>query len=227
MYILVIDDERFANELVQFALRKEGFEVETLDNARHALQMIEKREPDLLILDVTMPYITGFEFFTQLRTAGYETPVIFVTAKDSVEDKLYGFKIGAEDYICKPYNFQELVARVHAVMRRVKKNKTIGEQVIRGGQFELLPAELKLAMPDRPAIILTPKEMQVMRMLMAYAGQVVKREQLLSEVWNDNDSNSNIVDVYMRRLRKKLEADADRPQHIISVRGLGYKFIGR
>ena len=227
MYILVIDDERFANELMQFALRKEGFEVETLDNARHALQMIEKREPDLLILDVTMPYITGFEFFTQLRTAGYETLVIFVTSKDSVEDKLYGFKIGAEDYICKPYNFQELVARVHAVMRRVKKNKTIGEQVIRGGQFELLPAELKLAMPDRRAIILTPKEMQVMRMLMAYAGQVVKREQLLSEVWNDNDSNSNIVDVYMRRLRKKLEADADRPQHIISVRGLGYKFIAK
>lgn len=135
--------------------------------------------------------------------------------------------MGAEDYICKPYNFQELVARVHAVMRRVKKDKAIGGQAIRGGQFELLPAELKLALPDRSSIILTPKEMQVMRMLMVYAGQVVRREQLLSTVWNENDSSSNIVDVYMRRLRKKLETDADRPQHIISVRGVGYKFIGK
>jgi len=227
VYILVVDDDRFANELMQFTLHKEGFEVNTLDNARNALQMIEKREPDLLILDVSMPYMTGFEFFVQLRAAGYETPVIFATAKDSIEDRLHGFKIGAEDYICKPYNFQELVARVNAVMRRVKKNNTLGEQCIRGGQFELVPAELKIAMPGRSAIILTPKEMQVMRMLMAYAGQVVRREQMLSEVWNDSDSASNIVDVYMRRLRKKLEADADRPRYIISVRGVGYKFIAK
>lgn len=227
MHILVVDDDQFANELVQFTLAKEGYKVDTLDNARNALQMIEKREPDLLILDVSMPYMTGFEFCAQLRTAGYDTPVIFATAKDSIEDKLYGFKIGAEDYICKPYNFQELAARVHAVMRRVKKNATVGEHSIRGGQFELMPAELKVAMPGRSAIILTPKEMQVMRILMAYGGQVVRREHLLSQIWNDNDSSSNIVDVYMRRLRKKLEADADKPQHIISIRGVGYKFIGK
>jgi DNA-binding response OmpR family regulator len=227
VYILVVDDDQFANALVQFVLSKEGFEVETLDNPRNAMQMIQKREPDLLILDVSMPYIDGFEFSTKLRAEGYETPLIFMTAKDSIEDKLQGFNIGADDYICKPYNHQELVARVQAVMRRIKQNSKIGHQTIRCGQFELQPAELKIAVGGQQSIFLTPKEMQVLRMLMAYPGQVVKRESLLSEVWNDNESNSNIVDVYVRRLRVKLEDDADKPEHIISIRGIGYKFVSK
>ena len=225
MYILVVDDDQFANALVQFVLSKEGFDVETLDNPRGAMQMIQKREPDLLILDVSMPYIDGFAFSSKLQAEGYDTPLIFMTAKDSIEDKLQGFNIGADDYICKPFNHQELVARVQAVMRRIKRNGRPGNQSIRGGQFELFPADLKIVMAGRSAIILTPKETQVLRMLMAYPGQVVKREQLLSEVWNDNESNSNIVDVYIRRLRTKLEADAEKPRHIISVRGVGYKFL--
>jgi DNA-binding response OmpR family regulator len=227
VYILVVDDDQFANALVQFVLSKEGFEVETLDNPRNAMQMIQKREPDLLILDVSMPYIDGFEFSAKLRAEGYETPIIFMTAKDSIEDKLQGFQIGADDYICKPYNHQELVARVQAVMRRIKQNSKLGNQSIRCGQFELLPAELKIAIAGEQPVYLTPKEMQVLRMLMAYPGQVVKRETLLSEVWNDNESNSNIVDVYVRRLRVKLEEDADKPEHILSVRGVGYKFVSK
>ena len=227
MYILVVDDDQFANTLVQFVLRKEGFEVETLDNPRGAMQMIQRREPDLLLLDVSMPYINGFDFSTKLRAEGYETPLIFMTAKDSIEDKIHGFKIGADDYICKPYNHQELVARVQAVIRRIKKHGKIANQSIRGGMFELYPADLKITMRDQPPVILTPKEMQVLRMLMAYPGQVVKREQLLEEVWNDNESSSNIVDVYIRRLRVKLETDPYKPQHIVSIRGSGYKFIGK
>ena len=227
MYILVVDDDQFANALVQFVLSKEGFEVETLDNPRGALQMIEKREPDLLILDVTMPYIDGFEFSAKLRAEGYETPIIFMTAKDSIEDKLQGFNIGADDYICKPFNHQELVARVQAVMRRIKRNGNAENHSIRCGLLELLPSELKVVIPDHPTVLLTPKEMQVLRMLMTNIGLVVKREQLLSDVWNDNESNSNIVDVYIRRLRVKLEEDAEYPQHIISVRGVGYKFVGK
>jgi DNA-binding response OmpR family regulator len=227
VYILVVDDDRFANALVQFVLSKEGYEVETMDNARGAMQMIQKREPDLLILDVSMPYIDGFEFSAKLRAEGYETPLIFMTAKDSIEDIIQGFKIGADDYICKPFIHQELVARVQAVLRRVKKNGHVENQSLRCGQFQLFPAELKMVAPDRPTILLTPKETQVVRMLMSYPGQVVKRERLLSEVWNDHESNSNIVDVYIRRLRVKLEVDAENPQHILSVRGSGYKFIGK
>ena len=227
MYILVVDDDQFANTLVQFVLSKEGFEVETLDNPRGALQMIEKREPDLLILDVTMPYIDGFEFSAKLRAEGYETPIIFMTAKDSIEDKLQGFNIGADDYICKPFNHQELVARVQAVMRRIKRNGHAENHAIRCGLIELLPSDLKVVIADQPAVFLTPKEMQVLHMLMTNIGQVVKREQLLSDVWNDNECNSNIVDVYVRRLRVKLKEDAENPQHIISVRGIGYKFVGK
>lgn len=227
MYILVVDDEPFGNALVQFALSREGYEVETTDNPRGAMQMIQKKEPDLLILDVSMPYINGFEFSEQLRAEGYEIPLIFMTAMDSIEDRLQGFHNGADDYICKPFHPQELVARVQAVVRRTRKSGKQGDQGIRCGQIELLPAELKLIMPGRAPIFLTHTEMQVLRALMSAGGQVVTREYLLGAVWNDDEGSSNIVDVYIRRLRLKLEPDIERPQYIISVRGVGYKFVGK
>jgi DNA-binding response OmpR family regulator len=227
VYILVVDDDQYANSLVQFVLSKEGYEVETTDNPRGALQMIQKREPDLLILDVMMPYINGFEFSAKLRSEGYETPLIFMTAQDGIESRLQGFNIGADDYICKPFNHQELVARVQAVMRRVKNIAKVGNSSIHCGQVELFPGELKVTIPNCAPIMLTPTEMHVLRVLMTSPGRVIDRDQLLSEVWNDNESNSNIVDVYIRRLRLKLEEDADRPQHIISVRGIGYRFLGK
>ena len=227
MYILVVDDDVFANTLIDFVLSKEGFEVETTDNPRGAMQMIQKREPDLLIVDVMMPYLSGFEFAAKLREAEYDIPFIFMTAQDALESKLRGFQIGADDYICKPFIHQELVARVQAVMRRIKKYNKAGNQSIRCGQIELIPGDLKVVIPGHADITLTPTEMHVLRVLMASPGQVVNRDKLLAEVWNDNENNSNIVDVYVRRLRMKLEEDADRPQHITSVRGVGYKFLGR
>lgn len=227
MYILVVDDDLFANTLVQFVLSKEGYEVETTDNPRGAMQMIRKREPDLLIVDVMMPYLSGFEFAAKLREEDYDIPFIFMTAQDGLESKLLGFKVGADDYICKPFIHQELVARVQAIMRRIKKNSKVGSQSIRCGQIELIPGDLKVVMPGHGDITLTPTEMQVLRVLMTSPGQVVNRDKLLSEVWNDNENNSNIVDVYVRRLRMKLEEDAEKPQHITSVRGIGYKFFGK
>jgi DNA-binding response OmpR family regulator len=227
VYILVVDDDLFANTLIHFVLSKEGFEVETTDNPRGAMQMIQKREPDLLIVDVMMPYLSGFEFAAKLREAEYDIPFIFMTAQDALESKLQGFQIGADDYICKPFIHQELVARVQAVMRRIKKYSKVGNQSIRCGQIELIPGDLKVVMPGHADITLTPTEMHVLRVLMASPGQVVNRDKLLSEVWNDNENNSNIVDVYVRRLRMKLEEDADRPQHITSVRGVGYKYLGK
>src|SRR5205814_4786916 len=111
MHILVVDDDQFANALVQFVLSKEGYEVETTDNPRGAMQMISKREPDLLIVDVMMPYLNGFDFAAKLREGGFDIPFIFMTAQDAIEAKLQGFGIGADDYICKPFNHQELVDR--------------------------------------------------------------------------------------------------------------------
>jgi DNA-binding response OmpR family regulator len=227
MYILVVDDDQFANALVHFVLSKEGYEVETIDSPRGALQMIQKREPDLLIVDVMMPFLNGFEFAKKLREDGYDIPFIFITAQDGMDKKLEGFDIGADDYVCKPFNHQELVARVQAVMRRIKKSSKGGNSGIRCGQIELLPADMQVVMPGHPPVFLTPTETHVLRVLMASHGQVVNREHLLSEVWNDGESNSNIVDVYIRRLRMKLETDAERPQHIMSIRGIGYKFVGK
>ena len=227
MYILVVDDDQFANTLVQFVLSKEGYEVETMDNPRGAFYMIKKREPDLLLIDVMMPYLNGFEFATHLREEGYEIPIIFMTAQDAIESKIEGFNIGADDYICKPFNHQELVARVQAVIRRVKHNPKIGNGSAHNGQFELFPGELRVVFAGTVSITLTPTEMQVLRVLMSSTGQVVDRDRLLSEVWNDSENNSNIVDVYIRRLRLKLEEDADKPLHIISIRGIGYKFVGK
>ncbi len=227
MYILVVDDDQLTCAMVQFALSKEGYKVETMDNPRGAMQVIKKQEPDLLILDVGMPYQNGFEFSKELLTAGYEIPIIFMTAQNTLEAKLQGFTIGADDYICKPFDYPELVARVQAVMRRVKKNGNLINQNIRVQQIELQPGELKVVMPDGADVPLTPTEMQVLRVLMTSRGQAVKREQILSEVWNDDGTNSNIVDVYIRRLRTKLEERANDPQFIVSVRGIGYKFVGK
>lgn len=227
MYILVVDDNPFENALVQFTLTKEGYEVETTDNPRGAMQMIQRREPDLLLLDVTMPYLDGFQFSEKLRAEGYETPLIFTTAQDNLESKLHGFDIGADDYICKPYNHQELVARVQAVLRRIKKQSVPNNHSLRVGQIELFPAELKLVIPGRAPIDLTHTEMQVLRVLMASAGVAVDRNQLLAVVWREDGNSSNIVDVYIRRLRRKLEENILKPQYIISVRGIGYKFVGK
>lgn len=227
MYILVVDDDPFANTLVKFVLDKEGYEVETADNPRGALQMIQKREPDLLLLDVKMPYLTGFEFSQKLRNDGYNTPLIFMTAQDGIESKLEGFKIGADDYICKPYVHEELVARVHAVMRRIKNRDKLGNGSLRGGQIELFPADSKVSINGQEPMLLTRTEMQVLRTLMSSVGRVVSRDALLSEIWHDDENNSNIVDVYIRRLRVKIENDPYKPQHILSVRGKGYKFIGK
>ncbi len=227
MYILVVDDDPFANMLVKFVLDKEGYEVETADNPRGALQLIQKRVPDLLLLDVKMPYQTGFEFSQKLRTDGYDIALIFMTAQDGIESKLQGFKIGADDYICKPFVHEELVARVHAVMRRVKNRSKIGNQSLRGGRVELFPADLRVSVSGKEATPLTHTEMQVLRILMGSVNQVVSRDLLLSEVWHDDENNSNIVDVYIRRLRVKIEDDPYKPQHILSIRGTGYKFIGK
>jgi DNA-binding response OmpR family regulator len=226
MYILVVDDDQLTCAMVQFALNKEGYKVETMDNPRGAMQVIKKQVPDLLILDVGIPYQNGFEFSRELLAAGYEIPIIFMTAQTTLEAKLQGFTIGADDYICKPFDYPEMVARVQAVMRRVKKNGNLNNQSIRVQQIELQPGELKVVMPDGADVPLTPTEMQVLRVLMTSRGQAVKRARILSEVWNDDGTNSNIVDVYIRRLRTKLEERANDPQFIVSVRGIGYKFVG-
>lgn len=229
MRILVVDDEPIGTKLVHFILNEEGYDVTTVDNPRGALAMIQRQLPDLILLDVNMPQMNGFAFHKHLRENEYDIPVIFVTAKGELEDKLNGLRQGADDYIVKPFDPAELLARVQAVLRRYRKAsaQTTG-QVLRVGEFELHIADLQISLPDKRPVLLTPREMKIMLMLAGRFGQVLRREELLEAIWGeDYPGESNIVDVYIRRLRRKIEHDPANPQYIQSARGVGYKFVGK
>lgn len=226
VYILVVDCDQLDSGLLGYALTQAGYEVETMDNARGALQLIYKREPDLLLLNVAMPYLNAFDFSAKLRNEGYETPLIFIASHDTLEKKLEGFKMGADDYICKPYNYEELIARIQAIMRRAKKSGMVSNHCIRCGCFELFPSDLKVIVGSQNPIMLTPTEVHILTVLMSHPGQVVHREQLLATIWNEREGSSNVLDVYIWRLRAKLEKNIEKPRYIISIRGIGYKFIG-
>lgn len=229
MRILVVDDEPIGTKLVHFILSEEGYDVTSVDSPRGAMAMIQRQLPDLILLDVNMPQMNGFDFYQRLRDYEYDIPVIFVTAKGELEDKLHGLRGGADDYIVKPFDPAELLARVQAVLRRYRKAaaQTSG-QILRVGEFELNMADLQICLPDKRTVLLTPREMKIMVILAGRVGQVLQREELLEAVWGqDYQGESNIVEVYIRRLRRKIEPDPSNPQYIQSARGVGYKFVGK
>lgn len=227
MRILVVDDDLAGSRMVQFLLREQGHTVDLVDNPRGALGMLEIQVPDLLLLDVNLPQLNGFDLFHRVRERGHEMPVIFLTGKDEVEDRVQGLKMGADDYICKPFHSAELIARVEAVLRRYSRARMTDQGQIRAGEIEIDPRELCVTLPDHRTAHLTPTEMKVLLQLAQRAGQPVEREEVLAGVWGEHYSGeSNIVDVYIRRLRRKLERDPARPQLIQAARGVGYKFGG-
>ncbi len=225
MRILVVDDDPVGSRMVQFLLQEQSHTVDLVDNPRGALAMLEKQPPDLLLLDVNLPQLNGFDLYQRLRERGYDMPVIFLTGKDEVEDRVQGLKMGADDYICKPYHSAELLARVEVVLRRYSKARMTEQGQIRAGDVEIDPRELRVTLPDRRTAYLTPTEMKVLLQLAQRAGQPVEREEVLAGVWGEHSScDSNIVDVYVRRLRRKLERDPARPRLIQAARGVGYRF---
>lgn len=229
MRILVVDDEPIGTKLVHFILSEEGYDVTSVDSPRGAMAMIQRELPDLILLDVGMPQVNGFDFYQRLRDYDYDIPVIFVTAKGELEDKLHGLRLGADDYIVKPFDAAELLARVQAVLRRYRKaSAQASGQVLRAGDFELNIADLQVTLPNKHSVLLTPKEMRILVALAGRLGQILRREDLLSTIWGENyPGESNIVDVYIRRLRRKIERDPANPQYIQSARGIGYKFVGK
>jgi DNA-binding response OmpR family regulator len=228
MKILVVDDDQMSTKLVHFILSEEGYDVTSVDGPRGAAAMIQRDLPDLILLDVGMPHVSGFDFYQRLRQDDYDIPVIFVTAKGELEDKLHGLRLGADDYIVKPFNPAELLARVQAVLRRYRKaSAQASRQVLRVGDFEFNMAELQVTLPNKQTVLLTPKEMRILVTLAERAGRVMRREDLLEAIWGENYRESNIVDVYIGRLRRKIERDPANPQYIKSARGLGYKFVGK
>lgn len=225
--ILVVDDDESTTEMVQFLLSRQGYQVDTVDNGRGAMALIGRRPPDLMLLDVGLPQMSGFEFYERLRDEGYDFPVIFVTGADELEDRLQGLKMGADDYICKPFHPTELTARVEAVLRRYRRAITIPRPRLQPGSIDIDMASLQVALPDGRVAQLTPREMQLLLQLAEQPGRIISRDDLLDAVWGENyPGESNIVDVYVRRLRRKIERDPASPELIQVARGVGYRFVG-
>ena len=226
MRILVVDDDEKNCIILQFLLGQQGYEVQTVDNARGALALIERQPPDLMLLDVNLPQLNGFEIYRRLKEADYDLPVIFVTAKDDLEDKVRGLQLGADDYICKPFHAAELTARVDAVLRRYRRAISGERPQMRAGGLEIEVASMEVTRPDHRIEHLTPTEMKLLLELAKHPGRAVSREDVMDQVWGENYvGGSNIVDVYIRRLRRKLERDPANPQIIQSARGIGYRLV--
>ena len=226
--IAVIEDDRTLAELIKYNLSRDGFTVATAGDGNTGLELIRREKPDAVIMDVMMPGMDGFELTRLLRRES-PTPILLLTARSDEIDKVLGLELGADDYLTKPFSMRELLARVKALLRRGelarKEVAGVGEGgVLRAGNIELDPTRHVLSVGGK-AIDVTPKEFDLLSFLMTNRGQVFSRDSLLDKVWGyDYPGDSRTVDVHIRWLRQKIEADPSRPNHLVTVRGVGYKF---
>ena len=216
--VLVVDDEPNITDLLAMALRYEGFEVRTAKDGRGALSAVSEFRPALVILDIMLPDIDGLEVLRRLGSANRRPPVIFLTARDSTEDKVKGLTVGGDDYVTKPFSVEELAARVRVVLRR--HGAASGPDVLRCGDLEMDEEAHEVRRGDR-VIELTPTEYRLLRYLLVNSGRVLTRAQLLDHVWSyDFGGDSSVLETYISYLRRKV--DAGEPPLIHTVRGVGY-----
>ncbi len=234
--ILVVDDEISLQETVAYNLKKQGYDVQTTGDGAEALDLAREIKPDLIILDVMLPGLDGFEICRILRKE-MTTPVLMLTARDDEIDRVVGLEVGADDYMAKPFSMRELIARVKAMLRRVR---LIREEVNTGEGGDGKPKQeimefdnLKIDMTrreitvDDEVVAFKPKEYELLTFLAQHQGQVLSREFILERVWGwDFIGDSRTVDVHVRWLREKIESDPANPRRIITVRGAGYRFEG-
>lgn len=219
--LLVVDDDRSIREIVQMSLEEEGYVVDTAPDAEEALEAIRRNAPDLLILDVMLPGMNGFDLTKEIRRTS-SLPIILLTAKTDTIDKVVGLESGADDYIEKPFEMRELVARMRALLRRVHADDE-SPRVLRIGPVEVRPEEGIVKLNDEP-VSLTRTEFRLLTTLASKPGRVFSREQLLQEVWGyDYFGDARLVDVHIKRLRAKIESDPHDPKIVQTVRGMGYK----
>ena len=217
--ILVVDDEPNITELVAMALRYEGFQVETAGTGRAALAAVETFRPALMVLDIMLPDLDGFAVTERLAAARARVPILYLTARDAVEDKVRGLTLGGDDYVTKPFSLEELIARIRALLRRSGAEAADGKLVF--ADLELDDETHEVRRSGTP-IELTVTEFRLLRYLMQNAPRVLEKAQILDHVWNyDFRGEANIVETYVSYLRKKL--DADGPPLIQTVRGVGYR----
>jgi two-component system OmpR family response regulator len=218
--VLVVDDEEYIRDLVRTALSFSGFEVAVAADGVTALNEVQRLQPDLIILDINMPGFDGFEVVRRLRDAGDSTPVIFLTARDSAEDKLSGFTKGGDDYVTKPFSLEELVARVEAVLRRTAPAEEKTVLALTFADLEMDEKAHRVQRSGKP-LDLAPTEFNLLRYFMLNPEQVLSKQQILDHVWHyDFEGDPNVVETYVSYLRRKTEAVG--PRLIHTVRGFGY-----
>ncbi len=231
--ILVVEDELSLRETLAYNLKKEGYTVETVGDGRAALEAARRIRPDLLVLDIMLPEIDGFEVARQLRKE-MTTAILMLTARDDEIDRVVGLEVGADDYLTKPFSMRELLARVKAQLRRTrlireeigKEGATAPHDLLAFDGLVIDQTRREVMIDDAP-IQLKPKEYELLLFLAQHRGQMLSREFILERVWGwDYIGDSRTVDVHVRWLRQKIEADASKPERIITVRGGGYRFEG-
>jgi len=224
--ILVVDDEKTIVKGLKFSLEKEGYEVLAAFDGAEALSLFKKENPDLIVLDLMLPEVDGFEVCRRIRK-GSEVPIIMLTARGEDIDKILGLELGADDYVTKPFNPRELTARIKAILRRSQLpagRDQIGMQVIRLQDLQIDLFQRKVRVRDKE-VDLTSKEFALLSLLASHPGRVFSREKLLEHVWGyDYYGDARTVDVHIRHMREKIEPDPATPQLILTVWGAGYKF---
>lgn len=219
--LLVVDDEPNIRELLSASLRYAGFEVATASDGQQALALAESFRPDLLVLDVMMPGLDGFGVVRRLRHSGKHTPVLFLTARDAAEDKVSGLTLGGDDYVTKPFSLDEVLARIRAVLRRTATMARVTEAPRLTFADIELDEESHEVLKDGTLISLSPTEFKLLRYLMANAGRVLSKAQILDHVWNyDFNGEANVVESYISYLRRKV--DTTEPRLLHTIRGVGY-----
>lgn len=222
--ILIVDDEPSITEFVSYAMQKEGYQTEVASNGEEALEKIENAHFDLFILDIMLPGIDGYELCRRIR-AKMNTPILFLSAKDSGLNKVVGLELGADDYLAKPFGVRELLARTRALLRRSQASEEAAHssEISAGGIT--LDEDAHTAQGDKGPIDLTPREFELLACLMRNAGKVVSREDLLRDAWGwEYITETKTVDTHIKRLRDKIEAAGYDPKLVETVRGYGYRF---
>jgi two-component system, OmpR family, response regulator RegX3 len=227
--VLVVEDEENFVEALTVGLKKEGFRVHIARDGAEALACFDIVRPDLVLLDLMLPKVSGVDVCRELR-ARSRVPIIMVTAKGSEVDTVVGLEVGADDYVTKPYRLRELVARMRAVLRRSAErppDRGAGgaDDVLAAGDLVLDPERHEVTIRGEP-VDLPLKEFEVLQLLLERAGRVVTRDQLIDEVWgHDYVGDTKTLDVHIKRLRSRIEADPSAPERILTVRGVGYKLV--
>ena len=223
--VLVVDDEESFAEALMVGLKREGFVVHVAHDGREALAMFDAVQPDVVLLDIMLPGISGIEVCRQIRTRS-TVPIVMVSAKDAEIDAVVGLEVGADDYVTKPYRLRELVARMRAVLRRAPKgpDDDVSDEVLEVGDVRLDPERHEVTVRGEERK-LPLKEFELLELLLANAGRVLTRDTLIDRVWGATYvGDTKTLDVHIKRLRGRIEDDPAHPSRITTIRGLGYRF---